>query len=95
MAKPRRAPRAPAPPGTPSVHPESPGGDVFRGRVVTLDELEATLNAWHADGFTDLAWEFLYGPDWGDDGASWTPWKAAGADGAGAGVRVFAWGWRE
>lgn len=84
MAKSRRAPRAPASPPTPSPRPANPSGDVFRGKVVSLDDLEATLNAWHAAGFTDLAWEFV---GWAVDGEPW--------QGEAGGLRAFAYGWRE
>lgn len=84
MARPRRAPHKPGLPQSPGPHPDLAVGDVFRGRVVALDELEATLNAWHAAGFTDLSWELLSGAGWGDEAEAW---KGA--------PRAFAWAWRE
>jgi hypothetical protein len=69
-AAPRRQPR--------------PARDVFRGKVVGLDELEATLNRWYHQGFTDVSWELL------DDPRPAEPWQT------GASLpRVFAWAWRD
>jgi hypothetical protein len=68
-----------APPALPPGEAPPAPTDILRARVVDLDAVQDTINAWARDGFTEADWHFLdtEPPSFGEPT-----------------LKAFAWAWR-